>query len=284
MTGNEKIGRLIRKGKVKDVYEADSNQLMFHFTDRVSAFDVVLPSTIPRKGEALCKFAEYWFETLKTPNHMVKVVDKDKMLVKKVEIIPIECVVRGYLYGSFYERVMRKEVSFTGQPVLASKLPEPIFDPTTKHEAKDRPVTREEILSKRWLTEKELRDLEKRSIDLYKQMSKQVAKAGFIIADVKFEFGRDKDGAVLLADSVGPDEFRLWSKEQYKVGESQEAFDKQVVRDWLIQVGYKKQLDEARRRGEKKDPEPPKLPKELVSKVLERYIYAYEKITGRKFD
>ncbi len=279
----EKLGRLIRKGKVKDVYEVDANQLLFHFTDRVSAFDVVLTSTIPRKGEALCKFAKYWFEALNTPNHMIRVVDKDKMLVKKVEIIPIECVVRGYLYGSFYERVAKKEVEFIGQPILASKLPKPFFDPTTKYEAKDRPITREEVISKRWLTEKELRDLEKRSIELYEQMSRHVAKAGFIIADVKFEFGRDKDGAVLLADSVGPDEFRLWSKDQYKVGESQEAFDKQLVRDWLIQVGYKKQLDEARRRGEK-DTEPPKLPKELVSKVLERYIYAYEKITGRSFD
>jgi phosphoribosylaminoimidazole-succinocarboxamide synthase len=279
----EKIGQLIRKGKVKDVYEVNEDQLIFHFTDRVSSFDVVLPSTIPRKGEALCKFAEYWFETLNTPNHMIRVIDKDKMLVKKMEIIPIECVVRGYLYGSFYERVMRKEVQFSGQPILASKLSELIFDPTTKYEAKDRPVTREEIILKQWLIENELQDLEKRSIDLYKQMNEQVAKAGFIIADVKFEFGRDKAGNILLADSVGPDEFRLWSKDQYRVGESQEAFDKQLVRDWLIHVGYKKQLDEARRRGEK-DPEPPKLPEELVSKVLERYIYAYEKITGRSFD
>lgn len=279
----ERFGRLVRQGKVKDVYEVDRDLFLFHFTDRVSAFDVVLPSMIPRKGEALCKFAEYWFKMLDIPNHMIKVVDKDKLMVKRVDIIPIECVVRGYLYGSFYERVMRKEVEFPSKPILASKMPEIVFDPTTKYESKDRPVTREEIISKQWLTEEELHGLEERSIWLYRQMSSQVSDAGFIIADVKFEFGRDKEGAILLADSIGPDEFRLWSKEQYRIGESQEAFDKQLVRDWLIQIGYKKQLDEARQRGEA-DPEPPNLPEELTKKVLERYIYAYEKITGRSFD
>ncbi len=277
------LGLLVRRGKVKDVYEADEDKLLFHFTDRVSAFDVILPSTIPRKGEALCKFAEFWFQTLDTPNHLLRVVDKDKILVKRLEIIPIECVVRGYLYGSFYERVVKKEVKFLSEPILASKLSQPIFDPTTKYEEKDRPITSEEIIEKKWLTEEELDRLKKRSIELYSQMSKRVSEAGFIIADVKFEFGRDKEGNILLGDSVGPDEFRLWSKEKYKVGKSQEAFDKQLVRDWLIQVGYKKQLDEDRSSGAE-DPTPPELPEELVSKVLERYIYTYEKITGRSFD
>ncbi len=279
----EHLGMLVRRGKVKDVYEADEDKLLFHFTDRVSAFDVILPSTIPRKGEALCKFAEFWFQTLDTPNHLLKVVDKDKILVKRLEVVPIECVVRGYLYGSFYERVVKKEVEFPSEPILASKLPQPMFDPTTKYEEKDRPITSEEIIEKKWLTEEELDKLKKRSIELYSQMSKRVSEAGFIIADIKFEFGRDKEGNILLGDSVGPDEFRLWSKEKYKVGKIQEAFDKQLVRDWLIQVGYKKQLDEARSSGVE-DPTSPELPEELVSKVLERYIYTYEKITGRSFD
>ncbi|MEE9586343.1 MAG: phosphoribosylaminoimidazolesuccinocarboxamide synthase [Nitrososphaerales archaeon] len=279
----EPKGRLVRRGKVKDVYEVDEDSLLFHFTDRVSAFDVILPSIIPRKGEALCKFAEFWFQTIDTPNHMLKVTDKDKMLVKKLKIIPIECVVRGYVYGSFYERVVKKEIELSVEPVLAAELPQPIFDPTTKYEAKDRPVTSKEITAKEWLTEEELSELKERSIELYRQMSRKVSDAGFIMADVKFEFGRDRDGRVLLGDSVGPDEFRLWSKEQYKEGRSQEAFDKQLVRDWLIHVGYKKQLDEARSRGAE-DPAPPELPDELVSKVLERYIYTYEKITGRSFD
>lgn len=278
----EPTGRLVRRGKVKDVYEAGEDKLLFHFTDRVSAFDVILPSTIPRKGEVLCRFAEFWFQTLDTPNHMLDVVDKDKLLVKRLEIIPIECVVRGYLYGSLYERVVKKEVDIPFEPVLASKLPQPMFDPTTKYEEKDRPVTYEEIVEKRWLTVDELEELKRLSVDLYLRMSERVSATGFIMADVKFEFGRDKDGSILLADSIGPDEFRLWVKDQYRVGVTQEAFDKQVVRDWLIQVGYKKRLDEARSRGFK-DPAPPELPRELVSKVLERYIYAYEKITGRSF-
>ncbi len=278
----EPTGRLVRRGKVKDVYEAGEDKLLFHFTDRVSAFDVILPSTIPRKGEVLCRFAEFWFQTLDTPNHMLDVVNKDKLLVKRLEIIPIECVVRGYLYGSLYERVVKKEVDLPFEPVLASKLPQPMFDPTTKYEEKDRPVTYEEIVEKRWLTVDELEELKRLSVDLYLRMSEWVSAIGFIMADVKFEFGRDKDGSILLADSIGPDEFRLWVKDQYRVGVTQEAFDKQVIRDWLIQVGYKKRLDEARSRG-LKDPAPPELPRELVSKVLERYIYAYERITGRSF-
>ena len=134
------IGEPIRKGKVKDVYEVDKNNIFFHFTDRVSAFDIILPSTIPHKGEILCKFASYWFETLDTPNHMIKIIDKDKMLVKKLEIIPIECIVRGYLYGSLYERVIKKEhiLPHSSSTILASKLPNPMFDPTTKFEAKNR--------------------------------------------------------------------------------------------------------------------------------------------------
>jgi phosphoribosylaminoimidazole-succinocarboxamide synthase len=217
------------------------------------------------------------------PNHLIKMVDRNKLMVKRLNIIPIECVVRGYVYGSYYQRILKNEVEFYGKPVLAAKLPKPIFDPTTKYESKDRPITHKEILSKGWLTENELRDLEQLSIKLYLQMNEQVDKTGFILADVKFEFGRDKDNVILLADSIGPDEFRLWSKEQYRIGESQEAFDKQLVRDWLSRSGYKKRLDEARHKGED-EPKAPDLPEELVSKVLKRYIYAFEKITGRRFD
>ena len=273
----------IRKGKVKDVYETDKNRIFFHFTDRVSAFDIILPSTIPQKGEVLCKFASYWFETLDTPNHMIKVIDKDKILVKKLEIIPIECVVRGYLYGSLYERVMKKEVELNSEPILASILPSPMFDPTTKFEAKDRPISTDEIIEKGWLSKEEFELLKNLSIELFKKISKKVAEAGFIMADIKFEFGKDQDGSILLADSIGPDEFRLWSQEQYKIGKSQEAFDKQIVRDWLIQVGYKQQIDKAKENREE-DPIPPELPNNIITKVRERYIYTYEKISGRKFN
>jgi phosphoribosylaminoimidazole-succinocarboxamide synthase len=132
--------RLMRNGKVKDIYELESGNILFHFSDRISAFDVKMTTQIPKKGEVLCKFAEFWFDTLETPHHMLKVVAKDKMEVKKLEMIPIECVVRGYFYGSFTERYkerLGKELPLDFRPVLASKLPEPIFDPTTKSEKHD---------------------------------------------------------------------------------------------------------------------------------------------------
>lgn len=277
------LGKLLRRGKVKDVYEVDQDKLLFHFTDRVSAFDVILSSIIPRKGEVLCKFAEFWFNKIGINNHMIEIIDNNKMIVKKLEIIPIECVVRGYIYGSLYERFVKKEIELASNLKLASKLPEPIFDPTTKFEEKDRLIEDTEIISNRWLNEKELRDIKKVSIDLYKQMSDIVSKVGFIMADVKLEFGKDKNGTIILADSIGPDEFRLWLNDQYKEGYYQESYDKQLIRDWLTQVGYKKKLDESRKNG-LDNPHPPNLPEELILKVLDRYIQAYEKITGRKFD
>ena len=278
------LGKLLRKGKVKDVYEIDQDKLLFHFTDRVSAFDVILPSIIPRKGEVLCRFAEFWFKKLGVNNHMIEIIDNNnKMIVKKLDIIPIECVVRGYIYGSFYERIVKKEIELDSNMKLASKLSQPIFDPTTKFEEKDRPIEDTEIISNRWLNEKELRNIKKVSIDLYRQMSDIVSKVGFIMADIKLEFGKDKNGTIMLADSIGPDEFRLWVIDQYKEGHSQESYDKQLIRDWLTQIGYKKKLDESRKNG-LDNPYPPNLPEELILKVLSRYIQAYEKITGRKFD
>jgi len=278
------LGKLLRKGKVKDVYEIDQDKLLFHFTDRVSAFDVILPSIIPRKGEVLCRFAEFWFKKLGVNNHMIEIIDNNnKMIVKKLDIIPIECVVRGYIYGSFYERIVKKEIELDSNMKLASKLSQPIFDPTTKFEEKDRPIEDTEIISNRWLNEKELRNIKKVSIDLYRQMSDIVSKVGFIMADIKLEFGKDKNGTIMLADSIGPDEFRLWVIDQYKEGHSQESYDKQLIRDWLTQIGYKKKLDESRKNG-LNNPYPPNLPEELILKVLSRYIQAYEKITGRKFD
>jgi len=203
------------------------------------------------------------------------------MIVKKCEVIPIECVVRGYLYGSFYERVKNGEVKLSCEPILASKLTEIVFDPTTKFEEKDRVISKEEILANDWLTEEEFDWLKQKSFELYKKMSQIADKAGFVLADVKFEFGK-YDDKIILIDSIGPDEFRLWSKETYSPGKIQEAFDKQLVRDWLIKQRYKKLLDETRKSG-KKLPEPPKLPKDLIEETKRRYIYVFEKLTGEKF-
>jgi len=273
---------LIKKGKVKDIYKYDEDKLLFVFSNRVSAFDVVLPSEIPYKGEALCKFSHFWFNALNYPNHMIKLVDNRSMLVKRLSMIPIEFIVRGYLYGSLYERLIKGEIKLDIEPILAAKLDKPIFDPTTKSDVKDLPITKEEIVQRGILNKEEIDLLERVSIELYERMAKIADNAGFIIADVKFEFGKDQKGNILLADSIGPDEFRLWVKEDYKPNKVQESYDKQLVRDWLIKNGYKAKLDEARKYN-RPIPEPPKLPEDLVKQVSERYIIAYEKISGRKF-
>lgn len=273
--------KLLKKGKVKDIYDIGDGSLLFEYSNRISCFDVILKSTIPSKGEVLCRMGAFWFKTLGFPNHMIRIERPNRMFVKKCEVIPMECVVRGYLYGSFYERVKNGEVKISSEPILASELPEIVFDPTTKFEKKDRVISKNEVLSKEWLTGMEFEWLKRKSIELYKKMSEIVDKAGFILADVKFEFGRCDD-KIILIDSIGPDEFRMWPKETYSPGEVQYAYDKQVVRDWLINVGYKKSLDEARKKG-LKIPEPPKLSEDIVGEARRRYVYVFEKITGEKF-
>jgi phosphoribosylaminoimidazole-succinocarboxamide synthase len=273
--------RLLKKGKVKDIYDLGGGKLLFEFSNRVSAFDVPLPNEIPFKGEVLCRFSEFWFKTLNVPNHMIETIKPNKMVVKKLNLIPIECVVRGYLYGSLYERVSSGQVNLNIK-TLAEKLPEPYFDPTTKFEEKDRPITKEEILSKGWLNEEEYEWIKNKTIEIYNFMAKKADEEGFILADLKLEFGRNEKGEILLADSIGPDEFRLWVKDRYKPGEVQESFDKEPVRRWLIEANYKKLLDEARKAG-KPIPEPPHLPSSLIEEVSRRYITAFEKLTGEKF-
>jgi phosphoribosylaminoimidazole-succinocarboxamide synthase len=275
--------RLTRSGKVKDIYELDSGNILFHFSDRISAFDVKMATPIPKKGEVLCKFAEFWFDTLQTPNHMLKVVAKDKMEVKKLQMIPLECVVRGYFYGSYVERYkehLGKELPSSFRPVLGSKLPKPIFDPTTKSEEHDRPIDRHRVVSSGILSDNDYDFLEKTSISLYKKMSNIVERAGFIIADVKFEFGVDEKGSILLGDSLGPDEYRLWLKTRYQPGKIQESYDKQLLRDWLIEIGFKDTIDRLAMEGKK--PESPQISSQVVNELSRRYIFAYEQISGRR--
>lgn len=275
--------RLLRSGKVKDIYELDESRLLFKFSDRVSAFDIILPTKIPRKGEVLCKFAKFWFERLGVPHHMIGVSGRDSMIVKRLRMIPVEFVVRGYLYGSLYERVMRGEVKIEGEPILAARLPRPILDPTTKSDVKDVPITSDEVLRNGILSQDEWGYLESTSLRVYEKMSRLADRAGFIMADVKLEYGVDEEGRILLADSIGPDEFRIWPAESYAPGKAQESYDKQLVRDWLIKIGYKADVDRARR--EKLPiPPPPELPAELVEEVAKRYIAAYERITGASID
>ena len=272
--------KFIHSGKVKDVYELDEKNLLFHFTDRVSAYDVPMITNIKGKGEILCNFAEFWFNYLDSKNHMVRLDAKDKMVVKKLRMIPLECVVRGYLYGSLYERYIAGNNSLDLAPnmKIASKLKDPIFDPTTKSKIHDQPISEDQILAEKILTNNELKHVKDLSIRLYKQMSNISNDAGFIMADVKFEFGKDpSSNEIILADSLGPDEFRMWNKDSYKVGEEQVSYDKQYLRDWLTKIGFRDKIKNASKDG--KMPIPPELPSTVVNELLKRYSYVYKKIS-----
>ena len=272
--------KFLTSGKVKDVYEVDSDTLLFKFSNRVSAYDVKFNDEIPKKGEVLSKFAEFWFETLDVPNHFVETKSDTEIIVKKMEMLPIECVVRGYFYGSMVSRWKNGEISLpksSYRTELASKLSEPIFDPTTKS-THDVPVNRQESISQNLVTEEEFDWLSQKSIEIYNKMANISEKAGFILADLKLEFGK-LDGKITLGDSIGPDEYRLWPKDSYKVGKIQEAYDKQLLRDWLTANGYQKQFDEARQRGDELIP--PNIPEEIIDKMTQRYTTAYERITGK---
>ncbi|HYY66076.1 MAG TPA: phosphoribosylaminoimidazolesuccinocarboxamide synthase [Nitrososphaeraceae archaeon] len=277
--------KLLRNGKVKDIYQLENGNILFHFSDRVSAYDVKMITPIPRKGEVLCKFAEFWFKSIDTKHHMIKRQDSDKMVVRPLHMIPVECIVRGYFYGSLVERYLKKDsnllLPIDFQPLLAAKLPQPVFDPTTKSELHDIPIGIEQILSSHLLSIKEFDYLKKTSISLYEKMSEIADRAGFIMADVKFEFGRDpSSGEILLGDSLGPDEFRLWLKSDYIPGKAQDSYDKQLLRDWLIKIGFRDLLDEYSKEGRK--PDPPIISEQIVKELSNRYIHAYEKITGEK--
>ncbi|MDX1371673.1 MAG: phosphoribosylaminoimidazolesuccinocarboxamide synthase [Nitrososphaeraceae archaeon] len=282
---------LIHRGKVKDVYQYDNDKLAFVFSDRISAFDIIMNQAIPHKGEILCKFGRFWFENLKMQNHMIKLLDTNTMLVKKLEMIPIECIVRGYFYGSLVERYndpiqtksyyAKSLLKGNDNLLVASKLKSPIFDPTTKSLDHDTEISKDKIISSGILSENAFNFIKETSLSLYDQISKIVEKVGFIISDVKFEFGFDNDGTIILADSIGPDEFRLWMKNSYQEGKIQDSFDKQLLRDWLIQTGFKKEVDKLA--GFRKKPDPPIIPKDLIDSISQRYILAYEKITGEEY-
>ncbi len=288
--------KLIHKGKVKDVYQDynnNYNNLLFVFSNRISAFDVAMKQEIPRKGEILCKFAKFWFDNLNVDNHMIKTIDNNKMLVERLAMIPIECVVRGYFYGSLVDRYNNNQSDMTSSSdfhilsqdfdaIIATKLSEPLFDPTTKSFEHDLHISKNTIISSNILSENDYNYLKKKSINLYLEMSRIVETTGFIIADVKFEFGFNNKGEIILGDSLGPDEYRIWNKENYQKGKLQESYDKQILRDWLTEIGFKEKVNEYNLNNKK--PEPPQLPLHIIKKILDRYIYSYERITGNKFE
>ena len=271
--------KFLTSGKVKDVYDLEDGNLLFKFSNRVSAYDVKFKDEIPKKGEVLCKFAEFWFEKLEAPNHFVKTNSETEITVKKMNMLPIECIVRGYFYGSMVSRWKNNEITLDGNisTELASELPKPVFDPTTKS-SHDVPVNKTQAIFQQLVTSEEFDLLSKKSIEIYQNMKVIADKAGFILADLKLEFGKLND-EILLGDSIGPDEFRLWPKDSYKIGKTQETYDKQLLRDWLAEHGYQKQFDDARTSG--KEPVAPSIPVELVTKMTQRYVIAYEHMTGK---
>ncbi len=281
-----------RRGKVRDLYDL-GDRLLLVATDRISAFDVVMPNGIPDKGRILNSLSVFWFGLLgDTPNHLIT-ADVDEypatlqavkddlrgrsMLVKKVSIIPFECIVRGYLTGSGWKEYQRNG-TVNGQSLRAgyqngSKLDEVLFTPSTKAELgeHDQPVTLIELADA--LGAKRARELADLSIRCYSVAADYAARHGIIIADTKFEFGTDAAGGLVLADEVlTPDSSRFWPKESYAVGSNPPSLDKQFVRDWLDGVRFNHR------------PPAPTLPDDVVARTREKYVEAYEKLTKRKFE
>ncbi len=289
---------LFIRGKVRDTYEL-GNLLLIVATDRISAFDSVLPCGIPDKGLVLNLLSIFWFEKTKNlvPNHLLEVVDDvhcldsylstescfpypsylagRSMIVRKVKRIPIECVVRGYLSGSAWAEYQQWG-TISGLPIAkglqeSQELPHPLFTPTTKAETgHDQPLTMDEM--KRLVGEALAEEMREKSLAIYNYAQQYARARGIIIADTKFEFGLDNDRLILIDELLTPDSSRLWDTELYKVGKSQPSYDKQPVRDWLVQSGWNK------------EPPAPMLPPEVIEATTKRYQQAYERLTGEKLE
>jgi phosphoribosylaminoimidazole-succinocarboxamide synthase len=276
---------LLREGKVKNIFQLENGNLLLIFSDRVSAFDIKFDQRIPNKGKVLCKFANFWFKKLDVPSHFIGMRQENAMEVKRLSMIPYEFIVRGYYYGSMLERYTSDSdfKSLFGRTLTlkkGAKLPYPIFEITTKSEEHDVPVERDKVLDLSNLDSGTLKEIEDISFAVYATMGSFAKRSGFMIADVKLEFGFDEHSELNLADSIGPDESRIWLEKDYQPGQTQGSFDKQLLRDWLIEIGFKQEMLSLASRGE--SPQPPKIPEFLINQISDRYVHVYEKITGEK--
>ncbi len=278
---------LFKRGKVRDVYDL-ADKLLVVSTDRISCFDVVLPTGIPRKGEVLTNLSLFWFEYTKdiVPNHLITAEVNDypvelskykdilkgrSMLVKKAKPIPVECIVRGYLSGSGWKEYQQSQsicgIKLPAGLIESDKLPEPIFTPSTKEDVgHDINVSQgyvEQELGKEITSQ--LREL---SLALYLKASAYAESKGIIIADTKFEFGLYQDKVILIDEVLTPDSSRFWPKDRYQPGQAQPSFDKQFVRDYLETLDWNKTAPG------------PELPEEIVLKTSEKYLQAFEMLTG----
>ena len=280
-----------KSGKVRDVFDLGESLLMV-VTDRISAFDVILPSGVPDKGKVLNQLSLFWMEFFGMKNHLVtanvneypaalKPYGDDlrgrSMLVKKVKMVEVECIARGYLTGSGWKEY-QKSGTVNGQRLRegyqnASKLDEVLFTPTTKAAIGDHDEAIDFEATARLVGPETAAALRDTTIALYKRAADYAIQHGIIIADTKFEFGRDDDGSLILADEVlTPDSSRFWPEESYAVGRNPPSLDKQYVRDWLDSVNFNHQ------------PPGPVLPDDVVSKTREIYLKAYKDLSGRELD
>lgn len=282
----------VYSGKVRDLYRTPDERLLFIASDRISAYDWVLPTTIPDKGRILTKLSLWWFQMLEgvVPNHLEttavpKVVAGRAMICEPLEMLPVECVVRGYLAGSgLADYNATRQICGNGLPpglVDGSPLPKPIFTPATKAAIGDHDenVTFDEVVIT--IGQEEAQELKRLSLDIYRRADALAHQRGLILADTKFEFGfgttGKNKGKIVLADEVlTPDSSRYWPLDQWEPGHAQPSFDKQFVRDWLTSPasGWDKNSDTP----------PPPLPDEIVEKTRAKYIEAYEIMTGEKFE
>ena len=279
------------QGKVRDLYDL-GDKLLLVATDRISAFDYILPDEIPNKGTVLTQISVFWFELLDgvVENHLLSTDVADLpaqfqpyadylrgrfMLVRKANMFPIECIVRGYLAGSGLKEYNAKGtvcgIELPSGLVNSSKLPAPIFTPSTKAEIGDHDENISFERCVQLIGEQDATALRDLSLEVYTRAADHAASRGVIIADTKFEFGT-LDGQIILADEVlTPDSSRFWPGDEYEPGRDQASFDKQFVRDWL-------------NANWDRTGEPPHLPADIIAKTSEKYVQAYEKITGRSFD
>jgi phosphoribosylaminoimidazole-succinocarboxamide synthase len=277
----------VRRGKVRDVYDL-GDQLLLVSTDRISAYDWVMPNGIPDKGRVLTQISAFWFDRLDVPNHVLATdlseldlpakqreqLSGRSMLVRKCEVVPIECVVRGYLDGSGWKEYQQSgSVCGVALPPglrQCSQLSEPIFTPATKEQTgHDINISFDRMAD--IVGRDTAEQLRQRSISIYQQGAQYARERGILIADTKFEWGWF-DGELILIDEVlTPDSSRFWPADQYQPGKSQPSYDKQFVRDWLTEAGWDK------------NSAPPTLPSEIVQKTREKYIEAFEQLTGQSF-
>jgi phosphoribosylaminoimidazole-succinocarboxamide synthase len=299
--------KLLKKGKVKEVYDVGGDELEFMFTDQISVFDKVIPTNVPDKGETLCRTSAHWFEVAKSmgiKTHFEKITGPNLMRVKKVDVIrdyskltpkstnyliPLEFICRHYVAGSLLDRlksneVKPEEVGFEKDhvPVYGEKLPEPFFETTTKLEEFDRKLTIPEAIDMAGLTQEEFQNIKDTVLKLDERIGVEVRKRGLIHVDGKKEFAFDSERNLMLIDTFGTaDEDRFWDAEKYKEGKFVEM-SKEFVRQHYRSTSYLDQLEEARSKGEG-EPDIPPLPEALTPQVSSLYVSLYERLTGEKF-